>query len=245
MMDTTFTNLLKDFQTFNDRLFMEIGSIVTSIEPSTDTLFRAGVPSITDTIDIYMLSKCGSACYEISLDRLSDLTWPEDLYQVMISNSDLMSELRGCQFMSFSKSELFRSICREIIYPIQILSDFSPFGREQGGIAIEAEEIILTGIHHVNLEGENSIEYISGAIPAADEFCIWRDELACFEKPDSFTLSECIALIASRILELGEYKFTVEDLKKVVSPQFFEPQNSQELWKMHRLMGTGRSSIWN
>ena len=227
-MDTTYAYLARDFQAFNNRLFMEIGAIVTCIEPTQDG------------IDIHMLSNCGSIWYEISSDWLNGSNWTEDLYQFVIANSNLLSELQDCRFKSFSKSELFRSVCEEIIYPIQIVSDFSPFGRYEGGIEIEAEEIILTGIRHADSNGHKIIEHIRGEIPAADEFYIWQEELDCFAKPDKYTLSECIEQIAPRILEIGESEFDITDLKKVTPPQLFTPQSPQELWKMHRLMGTER-----
>jgi len=154
-----------------------------------------------------------------------------------------MTGLSDFSFAHFRKSDLLRAVFQKIVYPIQVLSDFSPIMDPEREIALQDEVLIATGIRHSTLGRKGRIDYLRGEIPAADEFYIWSNDLECFADPDKFTLEECITQIARSLLDMTERcgpPLTKQQIGKIAFPLFPTPETPQELWKMHCVMGTLR-----
>jgi hypothetical protein len=233
-MNSEHTPWFENCHSFNSALFGKIRAIVTSL----------GVPNRdVDTVDVHLLSVCGSFSWEAPVSVVCPRPWSSGLLHAILSTQELVTALGDFSFSHFSKSDLFRAVFQKIVYPIQVLSDFSPVLYPGKKIALRDEVLIATGIRHSVQNSKGRIDCLRGEIPAADEFYIWSDDLECFADPDKFTLEECIAQIAGQMLEMTEFcgpPLTMQQIGQVASPLLPTPRRPQELWKLHSLMGTLR-----
>lgn len=222
----------ENYHSFNCNLFEKARAIVTSLEIPDGNV---------ESVDVHLLSICGSFRWEVSASVVNSQPWDSNLFDAILSEQALMTALGDHSFANFRKSDLLRAVFQEIIYPIQLLSDFSPMVQSERGIALSGEVLIATGIRHSVLGSKGRIECLRGEVPAADEFYIWTDDLKCFSDPDRYSLEECIGQIASSLLEMTKYcgpPLTMQQIGQIASPFLPTPETPQELWKLHCLMGT-------
>jgi hypothetical protein len=221
----------ENYHSFNCNLFEKTRAIVISL----------GIPNCNvESVDVGLLSACGSFSWEVSASVVTSQPWNSNLFDAILSDRALMTALGDFSFAHFRKSDLFRAVLQEIIYPIQVLSDFSPVMQPKE-IVLNDEVLIATGIRHSVQGSKGRIDCLRGVVPAADEFYIWSDELECFADPDRFRLEECITQIAGPLLEMTEFcgpPLTMQQIRQIASPLFPTPETPQELWKLHCLMGT-------
>lgn len=226
-MDLRFSTLNKDFAHLNNQLFASLRTIVSSI--SSDR---------SNDVEVYLISGCGSVRYEVSAEDIGEGSI-QDLFDLIRSDPDLLAHIADVQFRHFSKSELYRALCCDVVYPIQVLSGYEPEGvNGHSGISVGPAAAYIHSIRHDDDRGRVSINIQCGA-PYSD----FDRGLGPCENPDEFTLPEFIDAIIpyfvtdTAAFSLSGEELTAEDLRSVNRPSFPPPTYPRELLQLHRLVG--------
>lgn len=227
-MDIPYYGLLERIEPLNAKLFDNLGVCITAIKPSTESIIYS------------VISKCGTANYEVPRTLLNCLQWDEEVLELFKNDRALLRWIGDVSFGKFTKSELYLALCSSIVLPTQMASgiQFDSNNKSEYGLESDSPSFIITGIEHDNSDpAAPQLLTLTGALPAVDVFDMGQETFPLFARatgvPLDFFLAEFIPIFLKHFLT--EDHLTVSDTRW---GQLFNPRTPAELWIMHRTMGT-------